>query len=60
MTLSLLPTILVPLVGIMFPLIAISSLFIYIETENKEIFDSADYKSLFVIKKILNLNKIHK
>ena len=44
MTLSLLPTTLVPLVGIMFPLIAISSLFIYIETENKEIFDSADYK----------------
>ena len=44
MATTILPSIFVPLVGIMFPLIAISGLFIYIETENKEIFDSAEYK----------------
>jgi photosystem I subunit 8 len=34
MTASYLPSILVPLIGIIFPAIAMALLFIYIETEN--------------------------
>ena len=44
MSLDLLPTIFVPLVGLVFPLFAVVTLFLYIETENRETFDSTTYK----------------
>lgn len=44
MTLDLLPSIFVPIVGLVFPLFAIIFLFLYIEKENREVFDPTTYK----------------
>ena len=44
MTLNYLPTFFVPLVGLLLPLLVLSNLFLYIEKENKEIFDPNIYK----------------
>jgi photosystem I reaction center subunit VIII len=44
MTLDLLPSFFVPIVGLVMPLFAVILLFLYIERENREIFDPTSYK----------------
>lgn len=44
MSLDLLPSIFVPLVGLVLPLFATIALFLYIEKENREVFDPTTYK----------------
>jgi photosystem I reaction center subunit VIII len=44
MSLDLLPSLFVPLVGLVLPLFAIIVLFLYIEKENREVFDPTTYK----------------
>jgi photosystem I reaction center subunit VIII len=39
MSLTLLPSLLVPVVGLVLPFFATILLFLYIETENREVFD---------------------
>nr|YP_009550399.1 photosystem I reaction center subunit VIII [Characiopsis acuta]QAA11327.1 photosystem I reaction center subunit VIII [Characiopsis acuta] len=44
MTLDLLPSFFVPLVGLVLPMFAAITLFLYIERENREVFDPTTYK----------------
>ena len=44
MSLDLLPSFFVPLVGLVLPLFAIIALFLYNEKENREVFDPTTYK----------------
>lgn len=44
MSLDLLPSFFVPIVGLVLPLFAAISLFLYIERENREVFDPSTYK----------------
>ena len=44
MSLNSLPTLFVPLVGLVLPLFTITYLFLYIEKENREVFDPNSYK----------------
>nr|YP_008519853.1 photosystem I subunit VIII [Microchloropsis salina]AGI98707.1 photosystem I subunit VIII [Nannochloropsis gaditana]AGI99207.1 photosystem I subunit VIII [Microchloropsis salina]AHX25106.1 photosystem I reaction center subunit VIII [Nannochloropsis gaditana]AHX25507.1 photosystem I reaction center subunit VIII [Microchloropsis salina] len=44
MSLDLLPSFFVPLVGLVLPLFSIIALFLYIEKENREVFDPTTYK----------------
>lgn len=44
MTLDLLPSFFVPIVGLVLPLFATIFLFLYIEKENREVFDPTSFK----------------
>jgi photosystem I reaction center subunit VIII len=44
MSLNSLPTFFVPLVGLVLPLFTMTYLFLYIEKENREVFDPNSYK----------------
>nr|YP_009551246.1 photosystem I reaction center subunit VIII [Vischeria sp. ACOI 3415]YP_010451151.1 photosystem I reaction center subunit VIII [Vischeria punctata]AOW70924.1 photosystem I reaction center subunit VIII [Vischeria sp. CAUP Q 202]QFR99742.1 photosystem I reaction center subunit VIII [Vischeria stellata]QAA12173.1 photosystem I reaction center subunit VIII [Vischeria sp. ACOI 3415]UTV00932.1 photosystem I reaction center subunit VIII [Vischeria punctata] len=44
MTIDLLPSFFVPIVGLVLPLFATIALFLYIERENREVFDPTSYK----------------
>nr|YP_009551049.1 photosystem I reaction center subunit VIII [Pseudellipsoidion edaphicum]QAA11985.1 photosystem I reaction center subunit VIII [Pseudellipsoidion edaphicum] len=44
MSIDLLPSLFVPIVGLVLPLFATISLFLYIERENREVFDPSTYK----------------
>lgn len=44
MNLNSLPTFFVPLVGLVLPLFAVTYLFLYIEKENREVFDPNSFK----------------